>query len=287
MSSISNGSQGKKRQTARRVRIKDLNRGKYVKEEGFNPNYLLTPYGLKISRAMIVATVVDKFKNDDESFGSITVDDGSDTIRGKYFQDLSQVDQVELGDIIQLIGKVREYNGDLYLNPELLKKRDIIWELLQGLHYLEMRKNWQKHLEKAHKLVEDKGEETAQETLKTENLTEFEIEGLLIVVQGEEDMFEAARKERKERGSKQGKSGWGSKDQKQGEGSEQGEGGGDENQEQAILEIIEELDEGEGADYSAISDKADLGEEELESVVNSLLSDGTCYEPRPGRIKKL
>lgn len=263
------------------MRIRDLNRGKYIKEEGFNPNYLLTPYGYKVSRARIVATVVDKFKSDDESFGSLTVDDGSDTLRGKYFQDLSALDQVKAGDIVELIGKVREYNGSLYINPELCKQRDVNWELLHGLEYLKMRKNWQNYLKKAQELLEEEGEESARETLKAENLTQFEIEGIMTVIQGEDDMFEGVREKRQETSGQQEKGDWWNKDKKEG-GKEEGE-----KDEKEVLELIEELDDGEGADYSAIAEEADVSEEELESIVNSLLSDGTCYEPRPGRIKKL
>lgn len=281
---ISNGSTRKKRQTARKVRIKDLNRGKYIKEEGFNPNYLLTPYGYKISRARIVATVVDKFKSEDESFGSLTVDDGSDTIRGKYFQDLSEIERVEIGDLVELIGKVREYNGELYLNPELVKRRDVNWELLHGLEYLRVRERWQKYLEKTEELLENEGEEAAKEWLKAENLTEFEIEGLMLVAKEGKDMFKEARQERREQSGGQGQEEWWSQESGQ-DKSEEGEQGGDE--EKAVLETIEALDEGEGADYSDISDEVDVGEEQLESIINNLLSDGTCYEPRPGRIKKL
>ncbi|PSH02036.1 MAG: hypothetical protein BRC26_02575, partial [Nanohaloarchaea archaeon QH_8_44_6] len=60
-----------------------------------------------------------------------------------------------------------------------------------------------------------------------------------------------------------------------------------ENLEREVLEAIEDLDEGDGADYSEIVDGIDEPEDKLEDTINSLLSDGTCYEPQPGKIKKL
>ena len=55
----------------------------------------------------------------------------------------------------------------------------------------------------------------------------------------------------------------------------------------SILKIIDNLDEGTGAEYTAIITESKLSEVEVEEVINDLLSEGTCYEPRPGRIKRL
>jgi len=61
-----------------------------------------------------------------------------------------------------------------------------------------------------------------------------------------------------------------------------------ENLEKEVLEAVESLDEGEGADYSEILEEVEnADEDQLEDTINSLLSDGTCYEPKPGKIKKL
>ena len=78
----------KKRLVAKRVKIRDIVKGKYFKQEGFEPNYVITDYGLKVSRISIVATIVDIYTNDDRTYGAITFDDGTEIIRAKYFQDL-------------------------------------------------------------------------------------------------------------------------------------------------------------------------------------------------------
>ncbi|MDY6769548.1 MAG: hypothetical protein SVU88_01100, partial [Candidatus Nanohaloarchaea archaeon] len=64
--------ESRERLTARKIRIDDLKQGRYYEQEGFDPNYLLTPHGLSVSRSRVLGTVVDTFVNDDESYGAVT-----------------------------------------------------------------------------------------------------------------------------------------------------------------------------------------------------------------------
>ena len=43
----------KKRLVAKRVNIKDIVEGKYFKQEGFEPNYVITKYGLLVTTIFI------------------------------------------------------------------------------------------------------------------------------------------------------------------------------------------------------------------------------------------
>jgi len=61
----------------------------------------------------------------------------------------------------------------------------------------------------------------------------------------------------------------------------------EENMKELVLELIVSLDKGQGAEYSEIMEKAGLQEDVLDNVINNLLEEGTCFEPRPGKIKKL
>ena len=61
----------------------------------------------------------------------------------------------------------------------------------------------------------------------------------------------------------------------------------EENMKELVLELIISLDKGQGAEYSEIMEKAGLQEDVLDNVINNLLEEGTCFEPRPGKIKKL
>ncbi len=99
---------GFKRQTAKKVKVASLTRGEWVKKEGMEPSFVVTPGGEQVSRARVMGTVVAKFVAEDENFASMTLDDFSDTIRAKAFKEVKPLDRAEVGDIVDLIGKVRE-----------------------------------------------------------------------------------------------------------------------------------------------------------------------------------
>lgn len=110
------------RMTARKIRIADITNGRWVKNEGLEPSFVVTQTGEQISRARIMGTVVSKFVSEDENFASITIDDSSDTIRAKTFKTVKPLDVIQVGDIVDLIGKVREYNAEIYVMPEIVRK---------------------------------------------------------------------------------------------------------------------------------------------------------------------
>ena len=99
------------RMTARKVRVCDLVNGRWVKREGMEPSFIITEHGDKVSRARVLGTVVGLFLAEDGNFGSLTVDDSTDTIRAKTFSTTKPVDNFAVGDVVDLVGKVREYNG--------------------------------------------------------------------------------------------------------------------------------------------------------------------------------
>lgn len=265
--------ESRKRLTARRVEIKDITNGSYHKEEGFSPNYILTDYGLKVSRALIVATVVDKFVNEEGSYGALVIDDGTDTIRCKYFQDVSDVEKTEVGTILELVGKVKQYNDELYVAPELTTERGPNWEILRKLESQEIRQKWEKLLEKVNKLKEEESDEDIINRLKSENLSEEEIKPMLSM---DEEKASSGQEERS-----------GDKQEVRSEDGSSESSDQDEDLEKKVLELVKELDDGEGCDYSEVIDQMDVEDDKIESVINDLLSDGTCYEPRPGKIKVL
>lgn len=299
--------ESRSRLTARKIHIEDVIRGNYYTQDGFDPNYIITPYGLRVSRGRIVGTVVDTYINDDETYGALTLDDGTETIRAKFFQDLDMMENIQEGDIIEVIGKIKEYDDEVYIQPELLLPRNPNYELLRALEYQEVRDTWRDHVETAKK-YEDAGksrDDIIQE-MKGDGLEEPEIESILQFLTLSEDAFEKAT---------QASSGGATLTQSTAQraqdtaataeaaaethptvdddeaDSDSGEDGEDDgatsNHRQAIMAAIDDLDDGDGADYADIQDEVGIDEETLEDAVNDLLSDGTCYEPRPGRIKRL
>lgn len=244
-----------KRQVAKLTNTRELNTGKYFQREGFEPNFLLTPEGKRLSRARIVATVVDRFINDDETYGSLTLDDGKDTIQIKFFNELELMEGHETGDIIEVVGKVREYQGQIYLDGEILNQREPEAELLHKLRLKKTQEEWNQIHETVQQLKESGKDQEEIEKEMAGKLNENEVDALL---QSFGESFDQAETEEDR-----------------------------ENLERKVLEAVEDLDDGEGADYADIVEDIDEPEDQLEDTINSLLSDGTCYEPQPGKIKKL
>ena len=87
-----------KRMTTSKTKIKSIIKGKFVKGEGFNPSYILTSVGQKLSRVRVIATVTNKFVSENGKFASITIDDGTETIRATFFRDQAE----------KLVGKTKE-----------------------------------------------------------------------------------------------------------------------------------------------------------------------------------
>lgn len=146
-----------KRQVAFKVRIKDLLNGRYVKEEGWEPNYIITKNQRRISRINLMGTVVAK-ANEERMGESIILDDGSGRISVRAFKD-DVLDKAAIGDIFVLIGRPREYGGEKYIVPEILKK-------INDAGWIELRKL---ELEKeGGKVVEEEGDSVEIEGLAEE-----------------------------------------------------------------------------------------------------------------------
>ncbi|VVB74569.1 OB-fold nucleic acid binding domain protein [Candidatus Tiddalikarchaeum anstoanum] len=108
-----------KRLTAFRVPINYLLSAP-LNKEGDSFEYLAFK-DLKVSRVRIVATIVSKKINDDRSYAYLVLDDGTETMRVKCWkEDVEKLEKPIVGDIIEIIGRVREWNSERYLSCESL-----------------------------------------------------------------------------------------------------------------------------------------------------------------------
>ena len=106
-----------KRSTAYRLRIADIINNQFIKQEGFNPSYIELGKN-QISRVNLISTVVGKYTSDDENYSALTLDDGTETIRVKGFgPEVLKLKNVNVGQIIRLVGKIKEYNDEKFINP--------------------------------------------------------------------------------------------------------------------------------------------------------------------------
>ena len=119
------------RATAYKVPIKSIIEGKYVKEdEEFSPNYIELG-NIKISRANIIGIIVSKEEN--ETGSSLIIDDNTAKISIRSFeQSLTQQD-IKIGDIINIIGRPREFGSEKYIVPEIIKKTNEKWMRVRKL----------------------------------------------------------------------------------------------------------------------------------------------------------
>ena len=123
------------RQTAYKVRVKDILNSKYIKTEGFAPNYLEIE-GKEVSRTNLIGVIVEKI--DLNNYQTLSIDDETGKISARTFENDVLLDKIAIGDIVLIIGKPREFSSEEYLLIETIKKINPIWAKVRNL---ELRKN--------------------------------------------------------------------------------------------------------------------------------------------------
>ena len=147
---------------AYKVRIKNIIQGQYVKDD-VEPSYVISD-NQKISRVNILATIVAKSNTGNPQ--SMLLDDGSGKISVRFFQELAHASTIDIGESVLLIGRVREYNAERYIAPEIIKKIDN--KAWIEVRKLELKGNKKKPAEKEITRV-------IKEPVKAEKAIEYEI----------------------------------------------------------------------------------------------------------------
>jgi RPA family protein len=131
--------QMRERMTAVRASISDITSGSFSNDNG---PHVISPFGVELRRVVLVGFVVNKFyrEGDDtgkKRFESITVDDGTDTIGVKVWgeEDASLLEGVKENILALVVGRVREYNEEVYVMPEIV--RELTDPNYMSLHLLE------------------------------------------------------------------------------------------------------------------------------------------------------
>lgn len=115
-----------KRQVAYKVRIVDVIRGNFVRDN-ISAGYIKLNEA-NVSRVNIIGTVVYKQEREINysNYSSMVVDDGTEIISLRSFEDNKFFPKIDVGDVVLVIGKVREFNDERYIIPEILKKTENI-----------------------------------------------------------------------------------------------------------------------------------------------------------------
>lgn len=129
--------ESRKRNVAHKIRINDIVNGS---KSYADDKFIFMSIGSEnIVRVNIVASCIDKFVSEgDRKYANLTVDDATGQIRLKLFgDDVEKVNDILQGDTLQIIGNIREWNKEVYIIPEIIKKVDPRWLLVRKLEIQE------------------------------------------------------------------------------------------------------------------------------------------------------
>ena len=245
-----------KRLIAKKASIGEIDNGTFVKKEGFVSSYVLTNLGRRLSRVRVLGLIVDKFISPDERYATLTLDDSTDTIRCKAFVNTKIFDGFGAGDLVDIFGKIREYNGEVYIIPEIIKKANPNLETLRILELEKIFRGQRKKIKKIKELQKQTSDLNELKTVVKQFMNLEDAEGILEAQKILENLADEKVANSAEIKSK-------------------------------ILNLIEDLDKGKGADYQEILTKSGLPENDVDFAIQELLESGVCFEPTPGKIKKL
>ena len=232
--------------------ICNLSHGTYtVTDNPLEPNFLTTPFGEQIHRTRVMGTIVSKYVSEDSNYVSLTIDDTTGTIRVKgWREDALTLQEYKVGEVVEVLGEVREYRGEVYLMPELVVRVDDPHkELLRELELMEKHLD---HREEIKKMLEEHYE-------LSDLFPSVEQEGLPTEVE-RVDMAQVGRGEEEEK----------------------------EREEASIKEEVKRIIADSGEKPVSRDELVDAGFtlEQLEPALRELLESGEIYEPRPGRYRK-
>jgi len=103
-----------RRQTAQLATISELKDGSFQQAKDVLAGGVITDRGL-VSRVNILGVIVEK-----QSENSLVLDDGTTSMTCRRFDEM-EID-ADVGDLVLVIGKPREYNGERYLVLEICKR---------------------------------------------------------------------------------------------------------------------------------------------------------------------
>lgn len=276
-------------QAAYKLNISDLTENEYVKDDtGKEPNYLNLADKLKVYRVRILARVTFRYASEDGNYASITLDDDTGTIRVKAWQNIKAVLDTKKEDLVDMIALVREWNGEVYLVPEVLRIIDNPdMKTLRALEILRFKKD-EGILDKAtiQKEITELKTSIDPESATVKSSVD-KADSKIVLDTSAQEPKEKTKKEtiQKPIGNKMAPET--STDEKTTDTQDEKSETPEKPLRVRILEAVEKLDEGDGAAIDDVLDSVEGPEKDSEGVINELLSEGTCYEPRAGKIKVL
>jgi RPA family protein len=245
-----------KRWIAYKTAVRDLVKGEITEEGSLRIN------NLTINRARVLGTVVSKHIGAEDKYAFLVIDDGTETIRIRSFEDtVPIIKEVNLGDIIDVIGRIRKYEDEIYIIPEIIKKiTNPNFEILRKLELLKQDRT----TPKAEESIKSEAQEPDSETHNTAPVALITSES----VEPEEEVIETTKLPT-------------------GQTKLVAETKIVESPRKTVIKAISQHDKGEGVDITFLFDKIGLDRETVHHVLNDLMNEGTIFEPRAGKVKFL
>ncbi len=239
------------RMTAMRVPVSDLLSGDFRKQPGeWGVSYVFTPLGLAVSRASVVGRVVEIFKADNHV--TLAIDDTTGVVRARFFSDvMKRVEDVQAGDLVDVIGKVREYQGERQMVGEaavVLEDRN--WWLLRKAEIVLLHKKAKKWFEIQSKMAGELEGEKLRAALLEEGVPDWYADGIL--------------------------EGWGE--------VEEEAPAADASLKKKVLGVIPSDDM---ITYTDIIKESGLESDVVDRSLQELITEGEIFEPRSGKFKRL
>lgn len=118
-----------KRDVAIKLSISNIKNSEYVKDDNNSLNYIKTTNG-NISRINIIGIVVSKEIS--PNVGTIVIDDSTSSITIRNFDSSNKLDNIQIGNIVIVIGRLRIYENEKYIIPEIIRPlRNKNWLILR------------------------------------------------------------------------------------------------------------------------------------------------------------
>ena len=122
-----------KRNVAFKLRVGGIIGGKPIFQE--NKLAHVEVDGKQIVRVNVIANIVDKYVQDGEKkYASLTLDDATGQLRIKLFgEDIEKLSEFNQGDTVLVVGLLRSWKDEIYVSPEIIKKKDPTYLLVRKL----------------------------------------------------------------------------------------------------------------------------------------------------------
>ena len=152
-----------KRQIAHKVRVSDILNSNFTKDD-LSAGYIKLNDAI-VSRINLIGTIV--YKSEEQNYSSSIIDDGTGKISLKVFNNPNVFSKIDVGDFVLVIGKIREFNNEKYIMPEILRKMEIEWMTVRNF---ELKNNKiADENKKAEEIIVDNGNEVYSLIKKLDN----------------------------------------------------------------------------------------------------------------------